>query len=277
MASIFTIERRQNLKLSFDKFIQDLQSTVTTSNGKHCKMAIYLNHCIRYWPYRCGAVSIEDYLGGIDVDLGNIQSERDLLLTLELYINLLYWAPKQDQQDNKNYILSYPWKKDAMENEAERLLQNIDYMLEQCCNMSVREINDDIVPMYHITKRNAFVDAAVMAAPVLSDVILGYYDIRNEDDLEYKKTALTGIYAYLEPRRKEFKELECSSVSEEFFAGMNNFGIRHNTKAQIELYSKKKKSVCDMLFMMAVYVLQTPEVKKYKDTLKELREKKTEK
>ena len=272
MVSIFTIERRKDFWESFTRVKEDLHlSQVTTSTNDHYKMADYLERCIRYWPHRRGAVSIEAYLYDIGVDLANPEDDRDLLLILELYINLLYWAPKQDFQDNESDVLSFSWKKDNISNETKRLLQNIEYMLEQCCNMSIREIDDDIFPMYRITKRNAYADAAVEAVPELSEVLLGYFDIRNEDDLEYKKTALTSIYAYLEPRRNDFKKMECRSFCEEFFAGMNSFGIRHNTKAQIKMQAKKRKNVCDMLFMLAVYVLQTPEVLKYKNTLKEMR------
>lgn len=276
MVSIFTIERRKNFWESFTRFVEDLHlSKVTTSANAHYKMADYLDRCIRYWPHRCGAVSIENYLYDIGVNLTNPEDERDLLLILELYINLLYWAPKQDLLDREGDALSITWKQDDVENETKRLLQNVAYILEQCCNMRIREIDDDSFPMYRITKRNAYVDAAVEAVPELSEALLGYYDIRNEDDLEYKKTALTSIYTYLEPKRNDFKKLEWSSFCEEFFAGMNSFGIRHNTKAQIKMQAKKKKNVCDMLFMLAIYVLQTPEVLQYKKSLKEMRIKKT--
>lgn len=276
MVSIFTIERRKNFWESFTRFVEDLHlSKVTTSANAHYKMADYLDRCIRYWPHRCGAVSIENYLYDIGVNLTNPKDERDLLLILELYINLLYWAPKQDLLDREGDALSITWKQDDVENETKRLLQNVAYILEQCCNMRIREIDDDSFPMYRITKRNAYVDAAVEAVPELSEALLGYYDIRNEDDLEYKKTALTSIYTYLEPKRNDFKKLEWSSFCEEFFAGMNSFGIRHNTKAQIKMQAKKKKNVCDMLFMLAIYVLQTPEVLQYKKSLKEMRIKKT--
>lgn len=276
MVSIFTIERRKNFWESFTRFVEDLHlSKVTTSANAHYKMADYLDRCIRYWPHRCGAVSIENYLYDIGVNLTNPEDEIDLLLILELYINLLYWAPKQDLLDREGDALSITWKQDDVENETKRLLQNVAYILEQCCNMRIREIDDDSFPMYRITKRNAYVDAAVEAVPELSEALLGYYDIRNEDDLEYKKTALTSIYTYLEPKRNDFKKLEWSSFCEEFFAGMNSFGIRHNTKAQIKMQAKKKKNVCDMLFMLAIYVLQTPEVLQYKKSLKEMRIKKT--
>ena len=113
----------------------------------------------------------------------------------------------------------------------------------------------------------------MVAVPEQSETLLSYLDIRNQNDVEFKKAALTAVYGYMEPHRKEYKALACSTVSEEFFTSMNTFGIRHNTKSKIRLSSKKKIAVCDKLFMMAVYVLQTGDVNEYKNELKELREK----
>lgn len=271
--SIFTIERRKIFSEEFSKFFEDLQSDVTTSTGDNYKIFLYLDRCIRYWPHRCGATGIKDYLKGIGVDITNPKDDKDLLLTLELLINILHWAPKQDFNDDKNNEFNILFKKNDVENEAKRLIENAECLLEQCCNMTVRKVEDDKFPKYFITKRNARIDAAVAVVPELSDVLLGYLDIRNADDIEYKKAALTAIYGYMEPRRKEYKALACSAVSEEFFISMNSFGIRHNTKSQVRMQTKKKKAVCDKLFMMAVYVLQVPEVNKYKDELKALREK----
>lgn len=271
--SIFTIERRKDFPAAFTKFFEDLQSVVITSTGDSYKMFEYLNRCLRYWPQRCGATGIDDYLKGIGVDITNPKEDKDLLLTLELLINLLYWAPKQDFNDDQNTDFSIALKKNDVENETGRLIGNAEYLLEQCCNMTIREAEDDEFPKYYITKRNSHVDGAVIAVPELSDVLLGYMDVRNADDIEYKKSALTTIYAYMEPRRKEYKALACSAVSEEFFTSMNSFGIRHNTKSQVRMQAKKKMAVCDKLFMLAVYVLQTVEVNEYKNELKALREK----
>lgn len=271
--SIFTIERRKDFSEAFSKFFEDLQSSVTTSTGDSCKMFMYLEHCIRYWPHRCGATGIDDYLKGIGVDITNPKEDKDLLLILELLINLLHWAPKQDFKDNKNNEFNVFFNKNDVENEAERLIENAEYLLEQCCDMTVRIVEDDKYPKYFITKRNVRIDAAVAVVPKLRDVLLGYLDIRNADDIEYKKSALTDLYGYMEPRRKEYKALACSAVSEEFFISMNSFGIRHNTQSQVRMQTKKKMDVCDKLFMMAAYVLQTAEVNKYKNELKALRQK----
>lgn len=270
--SIFTIERRKDFPAAFSKFFEDLQSVVITSTGDSYKMFEYLNRCLRYWPHRCGATGIDDYLKGIGVDITNPKEDKDLLLTLELLINLLYWAPKQDFNDDQNTDFSIALKKNDVENETGRLIGNAEYLLEQCCNMTIREVEGDEFPKYYITKRNSNVDVALIAVPELSEALLGYLDVRNADDVDYKKSVLTTIYAYMEPHRKEYKTLACSAVSEEFFTSMNSFGIRHNTKSQIRMQTKRKSAVCDKLFMMAVYVLQTEEVNKYKNELKEIRQ-----
>jgi len=275
--SIFTIERRKNFPEAFSKFFEDLQSLVITSTEDSHKVFDYLNYCLRYWPHRCGATGIDDYLKDIGIDITKPKEDKDLLLILELLINLLHWAPKQDFNDDRNVEFGFALKKNDVENETDRLIKNAEYLLEQCCNMMIREQEDDEFPKYFITKRNARVDAAVVAVPELSDTLLGYMDIRNEDDLEYKKAALTTIHGYMEPRRKDYKSLACSAVSEEFFTSINTFGIRHNTKSQVRMQSKRKMMVCDKLFMMAMYVLQTGEVNEYKNELKVLREKKNNK
>lgn len=271
--SIFTIERRKNFPEAFTKFFEDLQSTVSTSAGDSYKMFLFLDRCLRYWPHRCGATGIDDYLKGIGIDITAPKEDKDLLLTMELLINLLHWAPKQDYNDDQNTEFGLSLKKNDVENESDRLIKNAEYILEQSCNMTVREEFDEGFPKYYITKRNAHVDVAVVAVPELKDVLLGYLDIRNADDVEYKKAALSSLYGYMEPHRKEYRGLSCSSISEEFFTSMNTFGIRHNTKSQIRMQAKKKIAVCDRLFMMAVYVLQTGEVNDYKNELVDLRNK----
>lgn len=272
MTSIFTIERRKDFPAAFAKFFEDLQTEVTTSSGNKYKMFLFLDRCIRYWPHRCGAVSIDDYLKGIGMDMTKPKNDQDLLLIFELLINLLYWAPHQDTNDLEDMELAFSFRKNEIQNETDRLLSNASYILEQCCNMAIRVEDDDIFPRYCITKRSAEVDATVLVAPDLSETLLTYLDIRNEDDLEFKKSALTKIYKYMEPRRSEYKKLSCSAISEEFFADMNSFGIRHNTKSQVSLRGKRMKSICDKLFLMALYVLRTKDVNQYRDEMKSLRE-----
>ena len=272
MVSIFKKERRKDFAASFAIFFADLDSTVNTTSGVQSMFA-YLNHCLRYWPYRCGATGIDDYLKSIGVDIKSPKEDQDLLYILELIINLLHWAPQQNRNDN-NSILFDENDYRALKDECERLTANAEYLLEQCNNMQVREEDyDEEFSKYYITKRNANVDAAVESVPELANVLLGYNDIRNQDDLGFKKNALTAIYNYLEPYRKNLKSLSCGSISEEFFASMNSFGIRHDTKSQVRIKSEKKRLVCDSLFKMSVYILQTRDVIEQASNLKILRNK----
>ena len=63
MNSIFTLERRKNLKECFSRLMKDMDfSVVQTAAGSNYLMSKYLNRCIRYWPYRCGVGNINDYL-----------------------------------------------------------------------------------------------------------------------------------------------------------------------------------------------------------------------
>ncbi len=241
-----------------------------------------MEHCLRYWPYRCGAESITTYLKDIDVDWSNPKPEteeglKDALLMMELYINLLHWASVQDFQDKEDDEFNISLSKTGVEYETERLIANAEYILEQCCNMHVREFKptEKSFPQYRISKRDSRVDIAIEAVPELADVLLGYLDVRNADSRKYKESALTAIYGYLEPKRKEYKGLSCSSVCDEFFASMNSFGIRH-TKSQIRLQGKKRIAVYDKLFKMGLYVLQATDVEEYKQEMKALREKKSE-
>lgn len=271
MQSIFTIERRRDFKSEFAKFFRELRTSITTTSGTVYTIIAYLDRCIKFWPYRYGATSIDDYLKAINVDITNPKCDTDLLLTLELIINLLYWAPHQDAIDDKNSDFVISFVKNEVQTESDRLIENATYMLEQCCNMSIREEKDGRYSKYHITKRKTEVDSVLDVVPELSNLLLGYMDVRNANDLKYKEKVLLAIYGELEPRRKEIKAWSCSAVSEEYFADMNKFGIRHNTEKQIKLTPKKKLIVYDKLFDMGLYVFHTEKVKQHKDELAALR------
>lgn len=277
--SIFTIERRKDFNECLGGFIEDIHNSVVSAgigSGNTMKVSEYLNHCIRYWPYRCGATSVDDYLKGIGIDMSNPEPTKDSLLMMELFINLLYWAPKQNINDlGLDSFSMLGMGKNDVSYESERLLRNAEYILEQCCNMKIREtyVEEDDFPQYHICKRDQNVDAAIEAVPELSDILLGYLDIRNADNRKYKEKALTDIYGFMEPRRKDYKSMSCGAVSEEYFACMNAFGIRHNTKSQVRIHYSKRNNVYDKLFKMAIYVLQTPDVTALKEDMKALRSK----
>lgn len=270
--SIFSVERRVDFAKEFTAFLEDVvNTTVTTKMHGIISVIQYLERCIRYWPYRCGASSIDGYLKAISIDIKNPKCDNDLLQIMELIINLLHWAPHQDFADDKECEFELALRKNNVYIESDRLLNNAAYILEKGCNMMIREIQDGKNVQYIITKRDPDVDAAVSAVPELSDVLLGYLDVRNNDDIDYKESSLIAIYGYMEPKRNHYKGLSCGSISEEFFLAMNQLNIRHKRDSQISIPKRSKRSVYDKLFKMAIYVLQAEKVNQYKAEIKRLR------
>ena len=270
--NIFNVERRVDFSKEYNGFFEDVSKTkITTKMHGDITVMRFLERCIRFWPYRCGANSIDSYLKAIAVDITKPTCENDLLQIMELLINLLHWAPYQDVQDDEECEFELVFKKNLIENESERLLLNAAYILEKGCNMMVREIQDGKNKQYVITKRDAQVDAAIAAAPELSEALLGYLDIRNKDNNDFKKAALLTIYNYMEPKRKVYKGLSCGTISEEFFTAMNQLNIRHKSDSQITIPNRSKRVVYDKLFRMAIYILQAEDAHTYKEEIKKLR------
>lgn len=273
--SIFTIERRIELSEAFDKCLNDIRN-ITIIINKGCynqrreNLFNYLEYCLKNWPFRMGAVGFEDYFSQINIDFFRTQKDEDILYILELMINLLYWAMIQEKKDAEfNISLS----SSEVQKEAFRIIENISYIVEKSCNMRIREKYDKNKEekYYVLSKRDVEVDSVLETAAELSEILLGYYDIRNMNDKEYKRRAIEAIYRYLEPHRKKYKGLSCGAVSEEFFNSVNAFGIRHNTKSQKKIHYKKVNSIYDELFKMGIYVIQCEKVNQYKDEISNLR------
>lgn len=270
MTSIFTIKPRQDFNGLFTSFMKNLQSTKVEVGIEEYTMFDYLNRSLRYWPHRSGAKSMTDYLEQRGVDLNEKLSGNNSLLFLELVINLLYWAPKQeiiDKSVEEDGLFSLA--KTQIQIESERLLDDVEYLLEQCCDIWIREEEAEEFPKYFITKRNASVDATALAVPELSDLLLGYFDLRNENDEFFKRSVLIEMYRYMDNDKNTYKSLACSSIFDEFSAAMNKFDIRHGDAKQIEL--ENPIELYDKLFLMGLYVLQTKNVIKLKDEVKALR------
>lgn len=270
MTSIFTIEQRLDFNELFTSFLKDLQSTKVEVGIEEYTMFNYLNRSLRYWPHRCGAKSMTEYLQLRGVDFNDKLSGKERLCFLELVINLLYWAPRQESIDKSiDEDNCFSLKKTQIQIESERLLDDAEYMLEQCCSIWIREEEAEEYPKYLVTKKNASVDAAVIAAPELSNLLLSYFDLRNEKDEFFKRSALIEMNRYLEKDKNTYKSLTCSSIFNEFTAAMNKFDIRHGDTRQIEL--ENPIELYDKLFLMGIYVLQTKNVNKLKEEVKELR------
>jgi len=267
--SIFEIERRKDIVAAYKSFLTDLKKThvYTWTGFGSGTMRNYLDYCIRYWPYRHGASSISDYLENIFV-FEDSEQEEDILYALELFVNLLRWGvPMEIDKRGK-----YDEKDDDVWRETNRLVDNLKSLLEQCCNMRIRELNvaKDDIPKYVLSKRDAEVDAAIESAPELSEFLLGYLDLRNQNDSQYKRNTLIQIANYLESKRKNFKNTEAASIADRYFEGMNKFGIRHNNDGEIPFKEDEQNEWYDKLFKMGLYLIMSEDVNEYAKEIKSL-------
>ena len=258
--SIFELERRSDFLADMDNLKKDLKATgITPASFKPMNMYQFLDESICDWPYRMAASSIRVYLDNLGID-EYADNMTDALYILELYINLLHWAPEHD----KLHVNPFGSLALASEPDYNRFLENCDFILEQC-NMSVREVETDGFPQYRIYKRDANVDAALEAAPELADVLLAYLDIRNDGNEAFKKQTLKQLADYLEPLRNNLKGTEYKSLSEAVFRVFNTCNIRHNDDKQLRLKKAQRISLYDRTFKMCLHLLQVKDVMEYKE------------
>lgn len=278
--SVFDLERRIDLEEEYDELLDVLNSTWVKAHGsKSYTIMELLNEAISDWQYREGASGIVSYLNkrGINVDAENetpFSTEERVIFTMELFFNLLRWAPEHDKRLENPLNL----RLDAipLESSLNPYIENIQYILERC-NMSVRErIVKAGFPQYIITKRDANVDAVIEEVPELSESLLSYLDIRNQNDEMVKKTILLQIADYLEPRRKIYRGTAYAGLTEDLFTVFNKCNVRHNDKDQIKLRKDKRIALYDKTFKVAIHVLQLETVNKFKENIRELKEKETQ-
>lgn len=273
--SIFDLERRNDLVSDFRLTVIDLEKTkdTTKSLGKKI-LKQFLNDCIKTWPYRQGTTSIPAYASAKGFIVFDTDDETDILYNYELFLNLLHWAPIYDR--NRADMFSFDNGSTVVE-ECTRCIENIEYKLEMV-NMRVRKIITGDTPQFVISKRDANVDAVIEAVPELSEALLSYLDVRNQNDESAKKAVLKAIADYLEDRHKSkyYKGTMYASLEDNLFTVFNKVGIRHGDKKQWKLRKPARMKLYDQAFKAAIHLLQMEDVKNFNDTVSDLKKEQIE-
>ena len=124
--SIFTIERRLDFSKEFEKINLDITNTmVKPSSGLQISLYRYLDYCIKYWPFRCGALDISSYINSMDSVAISGNPDKFKLLICELMINLLHYAPEKERMDYKCDVVLDAFGQTEIAKESERINQNI--------------------------------------------------------------------------------------------------------------------------------------------------------
>ena len=266
--SIFDIERRNNFIEDFNNLCDDFKRKKIR---KDFTIMTLIEESICDWEFREGAGSISLYPDNKQINTNSSKrsrytKEEKIIFTLELYINLLKWAPRH-LEGRKTFLDCINLGQIPLENELRPYIENILFILEQR-NMTVREVElNNGSLQYIVTKRDADIDATLEVAPELADVLLSYLDVRYSHDVNFKKTALGSIAGYLEQKRNDYKETEYKGLSDSLFFAFNKFGIRHNDKKQIKLSESEQIEIYDKVFRMAIHLIQASQVKEFKQII----------
>ncbi len=263
--SIFDLERRSSLVEDFNNLCDDFKRKKIQ---KDYTIMSLIEESICDWEFREGAGNIDLYLNNKQININSSKrspytKDEKIIFTLELYINLLKWAPRHIEK-KKTILDSLNFGQIPLENVLNPYIENIIFILEQI-NMTVREkeLNDGSF-QYIVTKRDAEIDATLESAPELSEVLLSYLDVRNSFDLEFKKNALINIAGYLEAKHNDFKKTEYQGLYKTLFFAFNNFNIRHNDDKQIQLSEDEQLEIYDKIFRMAIHLIQSSRVREFK-------------
>lgn len=240
-----------------DEFYYDEYSEDNT----YSLIAIF-DYAILHWNYRITAASFSQYLsdiGAIDF-FPSKSAESKAMLTLATIVNLISWSDKfigilfADLPDSIIYTTQVLYRK-----SIKVINENITTVLEQI-NYKISDYGED---RKIFTKRNEDVDSVLGIDIKLDQYLLGYLDIQNQDNIQFKKDALKAIADYLEPHKQEFKETSMSSYYDTFAFAVNNMNIRHNNKSQINLGSSEKE-VYDKIFRIGIHLIRDLNVREIK-------------
>ena len=262
--TIFDIERKSNLIADFNNLCDDFKKKKIQ---KDYTIMSLIEESICDWEFREGAGNIDLYLNNKQININSskrspYKKEEKIVFTLELYINLLKWAPSHLEK-KKTFLDSLNFAQVPLENVLNPYIENIIFILEQI-NMTVRKKKlKNGSYQYFVNKRDADVDVTLENDPEIAEVLLSYLDIRNSRDLEFKKNALASIARYLEPKKNDYKSTEYYGLYKSLFFAFNKFGIRHNDDKQIQLTQDEQLEIYDRIFRMAVHLIQSSQVKEF--------------
>ena len=301
--NIFTVERRIDIKKECIRILRTCKDkrffypidTLEYNfyrlflNDSHVDMAyasMYIkfnlftifNNIIETWKYRNSATNINEYFEDLGIqDFNNPLDDSQSILILLTITNLLDYSkhcliniflsnPDDDPYDSEPYLSLLT---NLYDNSTKIIRQNIDYALEQI-NYKISDYGED---RKIFTKRDEDVDSVLGIDIKLDQYLLGYLDIQNQDNIQFKKHALKTLADHLEPHKSEFKETAMSSYYDTFAFAVNNMKIRHNNKSQINLNNSECKEVYDKIFRIGIHLIRDLNVREIKKEIDQYKQK----
>ena len=299
--NIFTAERRIDIKKECSRivnlcgseyilypinlFTEDDCRKLFIKNGseidiKFAKKTSYyrlltiFNYVFRHWKYRNTATTVAEYLEDMGIEqIDKPSDEKQAMLILLTITNLLnhceqYLINTLLPIFDQHHLYSGQLKK-SWDYETEIIKHNINFVLEQI-NYKISDYGED---RKIFTKRDADVDSVLGIDIKLDQYLLGYLDIQNQNNIQFKKHALKAIADYLEPHKQEFNGTTMKSLYDTFAFSVNNMDIRHNNESQINLNNSECKEVYNKIFRIGIHLIRDLNVREIKKEIDQYKQK----
>lgn len=259
-----------------DLFDDDFYTIDMEYVSKHMQYSLLtiFNNIFENWEYRNTATDFTEYLEDISIqDFNNPTNDTQAILILLTIVNLLDYSerylknnilPKFDFYNVNSHMIE-----NLYINSTKVISQNINFVLDRI-NYKISDYGED---RKIFTKRDADVDSVLGVDIKLDQYLLGYLDIQNQDNIQFKKHALKAIADYLEPHKKEFEKLQMCGLYDTFAFAVNNMNIRHNNKSQINLNNSECKEVYDKIFRIGIHLIRDLNVREIKKEIDQYKQK----
>ena len=262
--SIFDVERRVNPIEEYLRLLKYICNTRIRTVSVCMSFYSYIDKHFIEWKFRDRALSIEDYLKILKIDMYRPYTDVNALCGIELFYNLSIWIKEYAINNGE---AGYDVYNDIIK-VSTHVRENVKSILE---GLNMKDVKQEKYK-YIFCKRDEDVDSVLEYVPDISSYLLGYLDFRRQKDILYKQGALKCIADYLEPRRNAIQNSNYKGLCDTVFFAFNNFRIRHDNNKQIRFNTDEEMiAAYDKTFKLALHLIRAEmaielknEIDKYK-------------
>lgn len=254
--SIWNRTNTTNYKKEYQKIIKILSSKCITLNKKTYSYFDFINHYLfNSWTYRGTYLDLYEYLDSIGIYLNHKKITQDNLLNLMEFLLNMQQLIESSKYYSKNII--YSTKCSSI------LFHNIPVLLEEY-NYQAYGIDDKV---YILPKDINYEDILETLPDNINELILNYRRINN-NGIKMKRMILEKLYLYLEEREEEYRKYN-SSIYNTIKLVITKMGIIGPIDKRYQnISSYKLKKYYDYSLELILYLLQTKNILKYKDEIR---------
>ena len=256
--SIFQLNNHSNYKEEYKKINKVLTSKCFIYNKKNYNYFDFINtYLFHHWKYRETYLDCYEYLRFIGVNIKNNKiNEESFINFLEFLLNIqLLLESEKTIHDNIRFS-----------NEAYSILfHNIPILLERY-GYEAYDLDDKVL----IYKKSIEYEDLLDIVPCeISELLLSYHHSKN-NGIRMKRIILNKIYNYMEKDIEKYKSLN-NSVFQAIKTIIMKMGVIGNIDKKYQnLTNYKMKKYYDYCFHMMCYLIQTEDIMKCKEEIKNI-------